>query len=68
MLSWATISRALNVGPKIDSGIRHVNGSTAHDEAQTPFGSVKGSGIARFGGKRRIADFTELRGITVQTG
>ena len=38
-----------------------------HDEAQMPFGGVKGSGIGRFGGKAGIAEFTDLRWITVQT-
>jgi acyl-CoA reductase-like NAD-dependent aldehyde dehydrogenase len=61
------IARALNVARKIDSGICHVNGPTVHDEAQMPFGGVKGSGIGRFGGKAGIAEFTELRWITVQT-
>ena len=47
------IARALNVARKIDSGICHVNGPTVHDEAQMPFGGVKGSGIGRFGSKAR---------------
>jgi benzaldehyde dehydrogenase (NAD) len=61
------IARAFNVARKIDSGICHVNGPTVHDEAQMPFGGVKGSGIGRFGGKAGIAEFTELRWITMQT-
>ena len=61
------IARALNVARRIESGICHVNGPTVHDEAQMPFGGVKGSGIGRFGGKAGIAEFTELRWITVQT-
>ncbi len=61
------IARAFNVARKIDSGICHVNGPTVHDEAQMPFGGVKGSGLGRFGGKAGIAEFTELRWVTVQT-
>ena len=61
------IARAMNVARKIDSGICHVNGPTVHDEAQMPFGGVKGSGYGRFGGKAGIAEFTDLRWITVQT-
>jgi benzaldehyde dehydrogenase (NAD) len=61
------IARAYNVARRIDSGICHVNAPTVHDEAQMPFGGVKGSGIGRFGGKAGIAEFTELRWITVQT-
>jgi benzaldehyde dehydrogenase (NAD) len=55
------------VARKIDSGICHVNGPTVHDEAQMPFGGVKGSGHGRFGGKAGIHEFTELRWITLQT-
>jgi benzaldehyde dehydrogenase (NAD) len=62
------LARALGVARRIDSGICHVNGPTVHDEAQMPFGGVKGSGIGRFGGKAAIDQFTELRWITVQTG
>jgi acyl-CoA reductase-like NAD-dependent aldehyde dehydrogenase len=39
-----------------------------HDEAQMPFGGVKGSGYGRFGSKASIAEFTDLRWITIQTG
>ena len=62
------LARALDVAKRIDSGICHVNGPTVHDEAQMPFGGVKGSGYGRFGGKAAIDEFTELRWITVQTG
>jgi acyl-CoA reductase-like NAD-dependent aldehyde dehydrogenase/ABC-type branched-subunit amino acid transport system ATPase component len=61
------IARAMNVARRIDSGICHVNGPTVHDEAQMPFGGVKGSGLGRFGGKAGVHEFTELRWITVQT-
>ena len=62
------LAQALDVARRIDSGICHVNGPTVHDEAQMPFGGVKGSGYGRFGGKAAIDEFTELRWITVQTG
>jgi acyl-CoA reductase-like NAD-dependent aldehyde dehydrogenase/ABC-type branched-subunit amino acid transport system ATPase component len=61
------IARAMNVARRIESGICHVNGPTVHDEAQMPFGGVKGSGLGRFGGKAGVHEFTELRWITVQT-
>lgn len=60
--------RALSVARRIESGICHVNGPTVHDEAQMPFGGTKASGFGRFGGKAGIAEFTELRWITVQDG
>lgn len=62
------VARAWNVAKRIDSGICHINGPTVHDEAQMPFGGVKASGHGRFGGKAGVAEFTELRWITVQTG
>ena len=37
-----------------------------NDEAQMPFGGVKGSGYGRFGGKAAIAEFTDLRWITIE--
>ncbi len=62
------VNRAMNVARRIESGICHINGPTVHDEAQMPFGGVKESGYGRFGGKAGIAEFTELRWITVQDG
>ena len=61
------IARALNIAKRIEAGICHINGPTVHNEAQMPFGGVKGSGMGRFGGKAGVAEFTELRWITVQT-
>ncbi len=60
--------RAMAVARRIESGICHVNGPTVHDEAQMPFGGVKASGYGRFGGTAGIAEFTDLRWITVQDG
>jgi vanillin dehydrogenase len=62
------IARAFDVAKRIESGICHVNGPTVHDEAQMPFGGAKASGYGRFGGKAGIAEFTELRWITIETG
>ena len=61
------IARAWRVASRIESGICHINGPTVHDEAQMPLGGVKASGIGRFGGKAGIAEFTDLRWITMQT-
>jgi acyl-CoA reductase-like NAD-dependent aldehyde dehydrogenase len=60
------IRRALSVAARIESGICHINGPTVFDEPQMPFGGVKGSGYGRFGGKAAIAEFTELRWITIE--
>jgi benzaldehyde dehydrogenase (NAD) len=61
------IARALEVAKRIESGICHINGPTVHDEAQMPFGGMKGSGHGRFGGKAGVDEFTELRWITIET-
>ncbi len=60
-------ARGLRVARRIKSGICHVNGPTVHDEAQMPFGGMKGSGYGRFGGQAGIDSFTELRWITLET-
>jgi acyl-CoA reductase-like NAD-dependent aldehyde dehydrogenase len=62
------VNRAMSVARRIESGICHVNGPTVHDEAQMPFGGTKDSGYGRFGGKAGVAEFTELRWITIQDG
>jgi vanillin dehydrogenase len=60
------INRALDVAGRLETGICHINGPTVHDEAQMPFGGVKGSGYGRFGGKAGIAEFTDLRWVTIE--
>ena len=61
------IVRALQVAQRIDAGMCHINGATVHDEAQMPFGGTKQSGYGRFGGSAGIAEFTELRWVTIAT-
>jgi acyl-CoA reductase-like NAD-dependent aldehyde dehydrogenase len=61
------IPRALALAKNIHSGICHINGPTVHDEPQMPFGGVKASGYGRFGGQTGIAEFTDLRWITIET-
>jgi acyl-CoA reductase-like NAD-dependent aldehyde dehydrogenase len=60
------IPRAMEIAKQIQSGICHINSSTVADEAQMPFGGVKGSGYGRFGGRAAIDEFTDLRWITIQ--
>jgi len=62
------VMQAMAVARRIESGICHINGPTVHDEAQMPFGGVKSSGYGRFGGTWGVAEFTELRWITLQDG
>ncbi|QJQ52261.1 MULTISPECIES: aldehyde dehydrogenase [Vitreoscilla] len=61
------LAQALAIAKQIESGICHINGATVHDEAQMPFGGVKQSGYGRFGSKVSVAEFTELRWMTIQT-
>lgn len=61
------IAEAFSVAARIQSGMCHINGATVHDEAQMPFGGVKDSGYGRFGGQAGIAEFTDLRCITIET-
>ena len=60
------VQRAFAVAKRIEAGICHINGPTVHDEGQMPFGGVKASGYGRFGSKAVIAEFTELRWITIE--
>ncbi|MBB3954133.1 aldehyde dehydrogenase [Novosphingobium sediminicola] len=61
------IARALRVADRIEAGMVHINGATVHDEAQMPFGGTKSSGYGRFGGEAGIAEFTELKWVTIDT-
>lgn len=60
------VQRAMAVANRIESGICHINGPTVADEPQMPFGGVKSSGFGRFGGKAAVAEFTDLRWITIE--
>ncbi|NHN90088.1 aldehyde dehydrogenase [Acetobacter conturbans] len=61
-------ARALRVARRIQTGMCHINGPTVHDEAPMPFGGVKSSGYGRLGGRAGIAEFTDLRWISIETG
>ncbi len=61
------VVRAMDVARRIESGICHINAPTVHDEGQMPFGGIKASGWGRFGGQAAIAEFTDLRWVTIQT-
>lgn len=60
------VLRAFEVAKRVQSGMCHINGPTVQDEAQMPFGGMKGSGYGRFGGKAAIDQFTDLRWITIE--
>lgn len=58
--------RALQVATRIEAGHVHVNGATVQNEAQAPYGGMKGSGYGRFDGRAVISEFTDLKWITVE--
>lgn len=60
------LQKALALAARIQSGICHINGPTVSDEPQMPFGGMKASGYGRFGGQAAIAEFTDLRWVTVE--
>ena len=59
-------TRALQVAMRIQAGHVHVNGATVQNEAQAPYGGMKGSGYGRFDGRAVINEFTELKWITIE--
>ena len=59
-------SRGFQLAQQIESGIVHFKHQSFVDEPQMPFGGVKASGYGRFGGRAAIAEFTDLRWITVE--
>ncbi len=61
------INRAIGVAQRIQAGICHINGPTVSDEAQMPFGGVKGSGYGRFGGRYGVAEFTDVKWLTIES-
>ena len=61
------IHRATRAAALIQSGAVHINGPTVQDEAQIPFGGVKNSGYGRFGGPWGIAEFTDMKWLTIES-
>jgi acyl-CoA reductase-like NAD-dependent aldehyde dehydrogenase len=61
------VNRAMSVAQRIQSGIVHINGSTVADEPHIPFGGVKNSGYGRFGGPWGIAEFTDVKWLTIES-
>ena len=69
-LSSAVFSKNLARGyafaERIEAGMTHVNDMTINDEASSPFGGEKNSGIGRFGGEWALREMTTDHWITVQ--
>ncbi len=60
--------KALDLAMRLESGMVHVNHSTAYDEPHVPFGGVKESGMGREGGHFSMEEMTELKWVTMQLG
>lgn len=60
--------KAMDLALRLDSGMVHVNHSTAYDEPHVPFGGVKDSGMGREGGHFSMDEMTELKWVTMQLG
>ncbi len=62
------ISRALEIAPKIEAGMIHINDSTVMGSRRAPFGGVKSSGTGREDSTFSIDEFSEKKWISVQFG
>lgn len=63
----ASVSRALDVGNRLKTGILHINDQTVGDEPHVPFGGQGASGNGtRVGGPANIEAFTQWQWVTVQ--
>ncbi len=62
----SNIQRAMYVANRMEAGICHINGPTVQDEPMMPFGGVKSSGFGRFGGRYAVAEFTDLKWLTIE--
>lgn len=56
---------ALRMAGRLETGMVHVNCQSVNDEPHVPFGGVKDSGVGRYGGRRSLGAFTELRWIAL---
>ncbi|PFG10601.1 MULTISPECIES: aldehyde dehydrogenase family protein [unclassified Marinobacter] len=58
--------RGLQFARKVRAGMTHVNDMPVNDEAHTPFGGDKNSGLGRFNGDWAIDEFTSVQWVSVQ--
>jgi aldehyde dehydrogenase (NAD+) len=60
------IEKGVAMAKRIEAGMTHVNDIPVNDEANSPFGGEKQSGIGRFGGEWALREFTTEHWITIQ--
>ena len=58
---------AMDMAPRMEAGMVHVNDSTIMGAMRAPFGGVKGSGMGREDGQFSLDEYTETKWITYQT-
>ena len=61
------IRLAMDLAPRIEAGMVHVNDATILGAMRAPFGGMKGSGLGREDGQFSIDEYTETKWITYQT-
>jgi acyl-CoA reductase-like NAD-dependent aldehyde dehydrogenase len=60
-------ARAWNVAQRLQTGICHINGPTVHDEGANAVWRLQSLRLWPLWRRAGIAEFTELRWITIQT-
>ncbi len=60
------LEKGVAIAKRIEAGMTHVNDIPINDEANSPFGGEKQSGIGRFGGEWALREFTTEHWMTIQ--
>jgi len=62
-----SVSRALMLGNRLNTGLLHINDQTVHDEPHIPFGGCGASGNgSRIGGPANWEEFTQWQWVTIK--
>ncbi|MFH1661206.1 MAG: benzaldehyde dehydrogenase [Pseudomonadota bacterium] len=62
----ASVSRAMTLANRLNTGMIHVNDQTVNNEFQVPFGGMGSSGNGgRFGGPANLEEFTQTQWISL---
>lgn len=60
------IERGNRFAQRVDAGMTHVNDIPVQDQANSPFGGEKNSGLGRYGGDWVVEEFTRTHWISLQ--
>lgn len=61
----SNIERGIHFTEQLDIGMTHINGISVADQANSPFGGEKNSGLGRFNGRWIFEEFTRTHWLTV---